>query len=84
MLLNIELWILTPFTFADPYRFSRWEAGKPKFTILNYSWMPELQVEKYCRLEAGPTDALSVYITFQCSELETKKLFGHYITFSIY
>lgn len=45
--------------------FSRWDAGKLKFTILNYSWVPEPQVEKYCRIAADPTDALSVYITFQ-------------------
>lgn len=43
------------------------DAGKPKLTdskiaVLNYLWSLEPQVEKYRRLEADPTDALSVCI----------------------
>lgn len=48
--------------------FSRRDADKPELTdsktaVPSYSWMPEPQAEKYCRLGADPTDALSV--TFQ-------------------
>lgn len=45
--------------------FSRRDADKleltdSKIAVLNYSWMPEPQAEKYCRLEADPIDALCV------------------------
>lgn len=72
MLINIELWILTPLMFADPWTFSRRDAGKPKLTdskiaVVGYSLMPDPQLEKYCGLEADPADALSVcvYTAFQ-------------------
>lgn len=47
--------------------FSRRDADKleltdSKIAVLNYSWMPEPQAEKYCRLKADPIDAL--YVAF--------------------